>query len=85
MQVSVKPELAQYIEEQVKAGRYDSAESAVNAAIERVRAEEELLAEDLDDEDLAAIEEGLAQARRGEVRPWEEVRAELRARFIDNK
>ena len=38
--------------------------------------------EDLDPETQAAIEEGLAQANRGETRPWEEVREELRARFI---
>jgi predicted transcriptional regulator len=38
--------------------------------------------EDLDAETRAAVEEGLAQADRGEGRPWEEVREELRARFI---
>ena len=55
--------------------------AAVNAAVSRAKAEAELLAGDLDDEDLAAIEEGLAELRRGEGRPWEEVRAELRAKY----
>jgi hypothetical protein len=33
----------------------------------------------------AALEDGLAQADRGETRPWEDVRPTLRARFIDGK
>jgi hypothetical protein len=41
--------------------------------------------EDLDPEAQAAIEEGLAQADRGEGRRWEAVRAELRARFVDRQ
>ena len=81
MNISIEPELAKFIEEQVRAGRYGSADAAVNAAVSRLKAEEELLADDLDDEDVAAIEEGLAQLNRGEGRPWEEVRAELKARF----
>jgi putative addiction module CopG family antidote len=81
MQVSLRPELAKFIEEQVKGGRFGSADDAVNEAVARLREEEELLAGELDDEDLAAIEEGLAQIERGEARPWEDVRAELVKRF----
>ena len=81
MKVQLKPELAHFVEEQVRAGRYSSAEEAVNAAVAKLQDEEELLAGELDDEDLAAIEEGLAQADRGETRPWAEVREELRAKF----
>ena len=36
--------------------------------------------QDLDSETQAAIAEGLAQSERGEGRPWEEVREELKAR-----
>lgn len=82
MNVSIRPELAERIEEQVKSGRYPTAEHAVNAALDRVLAEERLLSEDLDDEDVAAIEEGLAQLDRGEARPWEEVRAELVQKYL---
>ena len=81
MNVSLRPDLARFVAEQVTAGRYDSAEAAVNAAVARIKAEEELLAEDLDDTDVAAIAEGLAQLDRGESRPWEEVRAELWSKF----
>jgi predicted transcriptional regulator len=39
--------------------------------------------EELDPQTQAAIEEGLAQADRGEGQPWEEMREEIRARFIN--
>src|SRR5687768_7817157 len=80
--VSLDPELAKFIEAQVRVGRYASPDAAVNAAVARFMAEEQLLAEELDDEDLAAINEGLAQLDRGEGRPWEDVRAELKARYL---
>ena len=82
MNVSLRSDLAKFISEQVTAGRYSSADAAVNAAVARIKAEEELLAGEVDDDDLAAIEEGLAQLNRGESRPWEEVRAELKAKFL---
>ena len=82
MNVSLRSGLAKFISEQVSAGRFDSADAAVNAAVARFKAEQELLAEELDDEDLAAIEEGLAQLNRGDSRPWQEVRAELKAKFL---
>ena len=82
MDVQLKPDLRQFIDEQVKAGRYHSSDDAINAAVARMQAEDELLGQDLDDEDLAAIEEGLAQLNRGEGRPWEDVRKELKARYL---
>jgi antitoxin ParD1/3/4 len=82
MNISIEPDLARFIEEQVRSGRYDSADAAVNAAVSRLKAEEELLADEPDDDDVAAIEEGLAQLDRGEGRPWEDVRAELKAKFL---
>ena len=69
MNVSIEPELARFIEDQVREGRYDSPAAAVNAAVSRAKAEAELLSGELDDDDLAAIEEGLAQLKRGEGRP----------------
>jgi putative addiction module CopG family antidote len=82
MNVTLRPEVAKFIEEQVRAGRFHSPDDAINAAITRLQAEQELLAEEIDDADLAAIQEGLAQLDRGEGRPWEEVRAELRAKYL---
>ena len=80
MNVSLKPELVEFVRDQVRAGRYGSADDAVNAAVAKLKAEEELLADEPDDEDLAAVEEGLSQLDRGEGRPWEQVKAELRAK-----
>jgi Arc/MetJ-type ribon-helix-helix transcriptional regulator len=82
MNVSIEPDLAKFIEDEVRARRYDSADAAVNAAVLRLKAEHELLAEEIDDDDVAAIEEGLAQLQRGEGRPWEQVRAEFKARHV---
>jgi len=54
----------------------------MKANAKRTQAEEELLTETLDEQDLAAIDEGLAQANRGEGRPWDNVREELRAKYL---
>lgn len=83
MDIELKPDLARFIEEQVRTGKFDSPEAAINAAIARVRIEEELLSEEMDESDLAAIEEGLTQANRGEVRRWAVVREELRAEHLN--
>jgi putative addiction module CopG family antidote len=81
MNVTLRPEVARFIEEQVRTGRFRSPDDAINAAVARLQAEEALLADEVDDADLAAIREGLEQLDRGEGRPWEEVRAELRAKY----
>ncbi|HEV8377845.1 MAG TPA: hypothetical protein VGQ99_18365 [Tepidisphaeraceae bacterium] len=81
MTIRLKPELAKFIDEQVKSGQFTSADEAVNAAVARQRIEEELLAGEIDEDDLAAIEEGLAQLDRGEGRPWSEVREELNKKY----
>src|SRR5438477_10337534 len=74
-----KPEFAKFIDEQVKAGRFRSPEEVLEEALSRMMCEEDL---ELDEETIAAIEEGEAQLDRGEGRPWEEVRAELRAKYL---
>ena len=40
---------------------------------------------ELDEPTLQAIEEGEAQADRGEARPWEELRAELPKKYLSTK
>jgi putative addiction module CopG family antidote len=77
MQISLRPELAKFIDDQVKTGRYGTADDAVNAAIAKVQMDEQLLAKDLDDDDVAAIEEGLSQLNRGEGRSLDSLRAEF--------
>ncbi len=82
MDVQLKPDIKQFIENQVKIGRYDSVDEAINEAVSRLRVEDELLHQELDDDDLSAIEEGLAQLNRGEGRAWEKARADLRDRYL---
>lgn len=82
MDVQLKPDIKQFIENQVKIGRYDSVDEAINEAVSRLRVEDELLHQELDDDDLSAIEEGLAQLNRGEGLAWEKARADLRDRYL---
>jgi Arc/MetJ-type ribon-helix-helix transcriptional regulator len=64
MQVHLnKPELQQYIDEQVKTGRFKSPDAAVEAAVEQMMLHQE---DELDEETLAAIHRAEAQIDRGE-------------------
>lgn len=74
MTVQIKPEFAKFIQEQVDAGQFRSADEAVNAALARMRAESALLDEALDDDDVAAIEQGLAQLNSGQGTSWNDFR-----------
>ena len=82
MNLSLNPAARQFIEERVRAGQYATAEEVVHEAIARLRSEEELAADELDDDTLAALEESDAQYERGEVRDWKDVSAELRAKYL---
>ena len=83
MTVRLKPEMEEYIAEQVKAGRFSCAQEVVEAGIARLMLEPEPNA--LDEETIASIEEGEAQCDRGECRPWEDVREELRAKYFPDR
>ena len=82
MTISLSPQTQRLLEEKMKRHGYASPDEAVWVALEKLHQEEGEFLEDLDEEAQAAIEEGLSQADRGEGRPWEEVREEIRARFI---
>jgi antitoxin ParD1/3/4 len=82
MNVSLKPELQKFIDEQIKTGRYRSPDDVLEEALIRMMEEEAL---ELDDETLDAIDESEAQIDRGEYRSWKEVSAELRAKYLDKK
>jgi len=79
MDLELRPELQKFVEEKVRAGEYSSTREVVEAALARLMLDPQ---PEIDDETLAAIEEGEAQANRGETRPWHEVRAELLARYL---
>jgi putative addiction module CopG family antidote len=79
MNLSLSQDVQRFIEEKVRAGQYATPEEVIHTAIARLQSDEAI---ELDDEQLAAIEEGLAQADRGEGRPWEQVREELRTNYF---
>ena len=79
--LSLRPDVQKFIEEKVRAGQYATPEDVVHEAIARLQSDEELAAEELDDETLAALEEADAQYDRGEFRDLNAVAEELRARF----
>ena len=76
MNVSLRKELEQFIDDRVKSGRYSSADEVVEEALwllrERDRTSTERLAEL-----KAKIREGIEASERGEVVDGEEVFAEL--------
>ena len=82
MPISLSAETQKLIEQRMKETGVSTADELVQVALQtldQVRGEP---FEDLDPQTQAAIEEALAQSDRGEGRPWEEVRGDLRARFI---
>ena len=78
MQITLTPEHQKFVDSQVRAGRFASAEQVVAEAISRLMSEPE---EEIDDETFAALRRSDEQLARGEGRPLEEVRDELRAKL----
>jgi len=81
MQIQLKrPELAKFIDEQVRAGNYPSAEAAVEAAVEQM-----MLGggegEELDDETIEAINRAEEQIERGQGIDFKQFAAEMRKKF----
>jgi predicted transcriptional regulator len=82
MGITLSPETQRPIEVRMKETGLATPDELVQVALQtlhQVRGED---FEDLDPDTQAALKEGLAQADRGEGRPWDEVREELRKRFI---
>ena len=83
MPITLSPDTQKLIEEQMKATGVRSADELVRVALQTLRQVSGEDFESLDPDTRAAIEEGLEQADRGEGRPWEDVREQIRARFIN--
>jgi|KBSMisStaDraftv2_1062788.scaffolds.fasta_scaffold874695_1 putative addiction module CopG family antidote len=77
MTLSLPPEIQKFIDEQVQAGRFSSPEAVVAAAIAEMRQSDD----ELDDDTIAAINEGLEQADRGEGIELDEFRARMMKRI----
>lgn len=78
MNVSLTPELEQFVADKVKSGRYNSASEVIREALRLLEEREEL--RNIQKQELRKkISEGLDQLGRGEGIPGEEVFAELDA------
>lgn len=77
MEMTLSEETAALIRERMQQDGYRSADDVVRAALELLEQRVEL-----DAETLAAIDRGEAQIKRGEVRDWSEVRAEVRKKLL---
>jgi Arc/MetJ-type ribon-helix-helix transcriptional regulator len=80
MNLALTPEIERRIAEQVRLGRFPTAEAVVEAAVAELT--EAGFDESLDAEDVAAIHEAEAQIDRGEGIEASTVRAEMSKRFI---
>ena len=84
MTIHLKPELEALVKEDVERGPYQSADEYVAQAVQMLHAHERALAEDR--ADIAAkIEQGFAQAERGELVDGEEAFRQLRRRHDQHR
>jgi len=84
MTITLTPQTQKLVEERMKRGGFATPDDLVRIALETLDRVEGEAYEDLDDDARQAIERAEAQSARGEGRPWEDVKAELRARFLRN-
>jgi Arc/MetJ-type ribon-helix-helix transcriptional regulator len=77
--MTLKEETAASLEERMKRGGYPTVDDLVQAALQAL---DELEGEELDEETLDSIDRADEQIARGEYRDWEDVKAELRAKYI---
>ena len=78
MNISIRPDLQERINQRIQSGEYENADALVQQALDWFL--------DIDDEDeieetQAAIDEARGQSKRGEAAPAEAVFKELRARY----
>ena len=77
MNIMLRPTTERFIDEQVKAGRYPTAEAVIEAAIAEFRNEDEL-----DDQTVAAINQAEDQADRGEGTDLDTFRTQFHGRRL---
>ena len=80
MTYKLSPQLEAYVQEQVKAGRFHSAEEAVQAGVARMMLDPE--PDVLDEQDIEDIKRSLEQIKRGQVIDATELHARLRKRYL---
>lgn len=78
MNTPLKPEIEEFIDEQVRTGRFASPADVIEAGIARLM----LDPEPLTDEDRAAVARSEAAIAAGEVYDFRSVAAELRKKYL---
>ena len=78
MELELSEEAKRFIDESVRSGAYGSAREMIEAGIARLMLDPP---PEVDDDTLAAIDEGIEQLERGEKVPWHDLRAELLAKY----
>jgi Arc/MetJ-type ribon-helix-helix transcriptional regulator len=73
-----KPKLQKFIDDQVQAGHFPSAQAAIETAVEQMMLDHGVL----DDSALAAIASADAQYERGDFVEWRNVRDSLRKKYL---
>ena len=84
MTITLTPETQKLLEDRMKKGGFSTPDALVRAALQTLDDVEGDAYEDLDQDTRDAIERAEGQSARGEGRPWADVKAELRARFLKN-
>jgi predicted transcriptional regulator len=84
MTITLSPETQRLLEKGMRETGLSTPDELVRVALQALRHVTGEDFESLDPQTRAAVEEGLAQADRGETTPWEEAREDLRKRFIDS-
>jgi putative addiction module CopG family antidote len=79
MNLRITPELQRFVDEQVKAGRFSSADEVVEAGLARLMLDDE--GDVLDARDVAEIKASREQARAGNVTDWRQYSSEIRKRY----
>jgi hypothetical protein len=85
MSVSLSAETQKLIEQRMRETGVSTADELVRVALQTLDQVHGQPFEDLDPDAQVAIEQGLAEADRGEGLAWEQVREEMRARFIEKQ
>jgi Arc/MetJ-type ribon-helix-helix transcriptional regulator len=85
MNIALSRETQRLLKRQMKRFGFATPDEAVRVALQTMVQKRGVDFEDLDQETQAALTRALAESDRGEGRPWEEVREEIRARFIVKK
>ncbi len=81
MTLTVRPQLEQFIKDQVETGRFGSAEEVVEAGLARLMLDPAL--DVLDEQDQIDIQKSLEQMDRGELIDSSIVHAEMRRKYLN--